>query len=191
MSTWIELHADVYWHPKTVKAANVLTRGDCDKMVGHLGRLWTWALDHAPEGDLTHLDARQIANAAGWRGNAKVFVATLLEVRFLDAGPTIHEWHDYAGQLIDRRRADAKRKRAERAASKGRPLDGPQDAQQDSPRDIRTHRTQPYPTGPIGPRTSYVGTGRRPEGTRVAGLHPIGDAVREIAGDAGDAGDAR
>lgn len=53
--TWIPLHADVFFNRKTVRAARRLTKGDVEKLVGHLARLWTWAADHAESGDLSHL----------------------------------------------------------------------------------------------------------------------------------------
>ena len=118
MSTWIPLHANVYSDPKITRAARRLTRGDVEKLVGHLGRLWTWAADHAESGDLSHLGARAIGTAAGWNADPHRFVSVLLEVGLLDAGPTIHQFERYAGRLVARRRSDRERKEAARKADK-------------------------------------------------------------------------
>lgn len=118
MSTWIPLHANVYSDPKITRAARRLTRGDVEKLVGHLGRLWTWAADHAESGDLSHLGARAIGTAAGWNADPHRFVSVLLEVGLFDAGPTIHQFERYAGRLVARRRSDRERKEAARKADK-------------------------------------------------------------------------
>jgi len=110
--TWVPLYGNVFTHPKVTSAARRLTRGDCEKLVGHLARLWTWAIDHAETGDLSHLRARAIATAAGWTGDEHRFVKVLLAVGLFDAGPRIHEFSDYAGRLAERRKRDRERKAA-------------------------------------------------------------------------------
>lgn len=136
MSTWIPLHANVFFDPKVTGAAKRLTRGDVEKLVGHLARLWTWSIDHADTGDLSHLQLTAIASAAGWNGDARRFVKILLEVGLLDSGPRIHEADKYFGRIADRRKQDRERKKEAREAekraqmahssagvSRGRPLD--------------------------------------------------------------------
>jgi hypothetical protein len=144
--SWIELHGQLFFHPKTVIAASELTRGDAEKLVGHLARLWTWAIDHAENGDLAHLSDRAIAEAAGWRRTPKRFVAALTVAGFLDADRRIHDWDDYAGKLLDRRRADRERTRRDYATR--RQAISPLDSPQETPPDIRTHLTRPYRTVP-------------------------------------------
>lgn len=179
--SWIELHGQLFFHPKTVIAANELTRGDAEKLVGHLARLWTWAIDHVEDGNLAHLNDRAIAEAAGWRRTPKRFVDALTEAGFLDADRRIHDWDDYAGKLLDRRRADRERKRRDYAAKKQEisPMDSPQE----SPPDIRTHLTRPYRTVPnqegadsnngsgrVSPSSSRGTTARGVRGTRASRL---------------------
>lgn len=78
-------------------------------------RLWSWALDNAPDGDLSPLSARVIAYGAGWRApNADAFVGALVTVGWLDADHRIHDWHEYAGRLVERRKEDARRKKESR-----------------------------------------------------------------------------
>lgn len=116
--TWIPLYATVFTDPKVTTAARRLTRGDAEKLVGHLARLWTWSADHAESGDLSHLRARAIATAAGWTGDEHKFVKVLLEVGLFDSGPTIHQFERYAGRLVARRKSDRERKEAARNAEK-------------------------------------------------------------------------
>ena len=90
--------------------------------------LWLWALDNAPDGDLTNLSPELIAFGAELSSDIEpsFFVDTLVSVGFLDRVEgilSIHDWYDYAGRLIERRKADADRKRIHRT-SIGHPTDG-------------------------------------------------------------------
>lgn len=112
---WIELHQAVWTHRKTFELAAALGLDDT-YAAAHVIRLWTWALDNAPDGDLSSLSARAIAYGAGWRtGAAEAFIRALVEVGWVDADHRIHDWDDYAGRLVDRRVANAARMRAARA----------------------------------------------------------------------------
>lgn len=113
---WIELHQAVWTHRKTFELA---ARLDLDETyaAAHVIRLWTWALDNSPEGDLSALSDRAVAFGAGWRGDACAFVSALVEVGWLDANRRIHDWEEYAGRLAERRRANAERMRASRAGN--------------------------------------------------------------------------
>lgn len=79
-------------------------------------------MDFAEDGDLSAYSAEDIADAAEWQGDAERFANALVEAGFVDrteAGWKLHDWEDYAGKLIERRRREAERKRKER----GRPED--------------------------------------------------------------------
>ena len=56
MSEWIKLHAAVFVHPKTRRMAKRLSISPA-AVVGHLASLWCWALEYAPDGDLTRFDS--------------------------------------------------------------------------------------------------------------------------------------
>lgn len=113
---WIELHQAVWTHRKTFELASRL---DLDETyaAAHVIRLWTWALDNAPEGILAGLSDRAIAFGAGWRGDVKAFVEALVGAGWLDEDRKIHDWDEYALKLIERKRANAERMRAARAAN--------------------------------------------------------------------------
>jgi hypothetical protein len=110
---WIELHQAVWTHRKTFELAALLGI-DETYAAAHVIRLWSWALDNAPDGDLGRLSDRAIAFGAGWRHEVSLFVASLVKAGWLDDDRAIHDWAKYAGRLIERREKDAERKRESR-----------------------------------------------------------------------------
>jgi hypothetical protein len=111
---WIELHQAVWTHRKTFELAGYL---DLDETyaAAHVIRLWTWALDNAPDGDLSSLSDRAIAYGAGWRDDAARFVSALVATCWLDDGKLIHDWDDYAGRLLEQRSHQSRMKVRARA----------------------------------------------------------------------------
>lgn len=163
---WIESHLDLVGHPKTKKAARALDIG-IPQLIGHLHCLWYWAASYAQDGDLSGYDEYDISDAALWEGDPAVFVQALLsagregQAGFLecnDGDLSIHDWWEYAGRLIERRKQDADRKRTERAlsmdngrTSAGRPQDGGRTADVPDltgPNRTGPNRTKPNLTGP-------------------------------------------
>ena len=116
---WIESHDTLGGHPKTRKLAHLLGVSK-PAAVGHLHYLWWWAVNYAPDGDLSRHDQLDIAIGAEWDGDPGEFVEALVTVGFLDRDVddtlVIHDWHDYAGKLIERRKANAERMRKARAS---------------------------------------------------------------------------
>lgn len=114
---WIESHQGLAKHPKTLKLARKLNISIA-QVIGHLHLFWWWAMEYAQDGDLSHCDPEDIAIAADWPGDAGQFVESLVESGFVDrhndGSLSIHDWHDYAGKLLERRKADAERKKKER-----------------------------------------------------------------------------
>jgi hypothetical protein len=147
-------------HPKTKKLARLLsiTRRDA---VGLLHCFWWWALDYAQDGDLTSHDPSDVADAVDYAGKPEALLDALAGcgvgggAGFLDRngdGLRIHDWHDYAGRLIEKRRADAARKRESRTVarppdvqrtSNGRPADDPRDGARTEPNRTEPNLTQP------------------------------------------------
>jgi hypothetical protein len=112
---WVQSHADLRQHPKLKRAARA---AGCSpiQMTGHLHWLWWWALDIAPDGDLSPYDPDDIADAAGWEGDPSVFVSALMgcgpgdKDGFLDPDMRLHDWDEYGGKY--RKRSEAGRKAA-------------------------------------------------------------------------------
>lgn len=107
---WIELHQSVVTHRKTLAFADAL---DIEPVLalGHLASLWLWALDNVPGGSLAEVSDRTLARAGQWAGPAADFRAALMTAEYIDADQAIHDWHGYAGKLIDRREANAEKQR--------------------------------------------------------------------------------
>lgn len=117
---WIELHQSLFTHRKTIDAAARLDLPEV-YIVGHIAAIWTWALDNAPNG-VIRAASRVIERVAQWPGEKGALVATLVAVGFLrEAEPEeayeIHDWHEYAGRLIERREKNAERMKSARSAS--------------------------------------------------------------------------
>lgn len=106
---WIELHQSLPTHRKTLEFADALDITPV-QAVGHVSCLWLWALDNAPDGDLSAVKPRTLARAAMWDGDPGAFLTALEAAGFVLAG-RIHDWSDYTGRLIEKRRADVERKR--------------------------------------------------------------------------------
>lgn len=145
---YLQSHQELKQHPKTKRMARMLGVS-VPAAIGHLHCLWWWALDYAQDGDLFGYSNEDIAEAALWDGEPTAFVTALLgcgvgnSAGFLEArdgarGFIIHDWWDYAGKLIERRKADAERKRTSRQQTdmpdESTPLymDAPQDVPQTS-----------------------------------------------------------
>jgi len=154
---WLESHQTLADHPKTRKLARILGISK-PTAIGHLHCLWWWALDYADDGDLSRHDAMDIAIGAEWDDDPETLVKGLTQAGFLDEtedGLQIHDWEDYAGKLINRRRANAKRMQDARAAQTSTPKIGGDDTS--GTRATHVHGTQracverPDQTGPDQP----------------------------------------
>ena len=124
---WIELQQSLWTHRKTFALAEALAIDEVHAG-GLVARLWCWALDNAQadydhrRGLLTGVVPRAIAGGAGWKGDACYFFEALINAGFLDHDGddiVIHDWWDYSGRLLERRRKDRDRKR-EAAAKAGK-----------------------------------------------------------------------
>ncbi|WP_308637694.1 DnaD domain-containing protein [Paenibacillus silvisoli] len=114
---WIELHQSLWTHKKTIILAALLDINET-YAAAHLSRFWTWALDNAQDGNLTGLPDRVIAVGAGWQGDASIFAQALVRAGWLDRegdSLLIHDWHDYAGRLVEKRAANKERMRGARS----------------------------------------------------------------------------
>lgn len=115
---WIELHDTLPDHPKLMALAEYLNV-DESAALGYLCAFWLWATKYAQDGKLATVAPRAIARGAKWHGDPAAFVESLFQAGWLDAnddGLSIHDWHDYAGRLIDMRAANRARMRSKRAA---------------------------------------------------------------------------
>jgi len=105
---WIELHQTLPAHRK-IKKLKRLLKIKTPQAVGHVVMLWLWSIDNAPDGDLSQVDAEDIAEACEWPKDAEGFVVALKESALIDEDMRLHDWGDYTGRLVEQR--DNKKKK--------------------------------------------------------------------------------
>lgn len=123
---WLPSHQELREHPKT-RRLTVMLGVSRAQVIGHLHCLWWWALTYADDGDLTKFDSLDIALAAEWEGDPQTFVDALLACGgggrngFLelqgDDGLLLHDWDEYGGKYVEKRRREADRLREHRKSS--------------------------------------------------------------------------
>ena len=115
---WIELHQSLPSSRKTLRLKARL-KLKTSQAVGHLCLIWLWALDNAPDGDLSAVSPGELAEVADFNSRrAGEFLEALIDAGFVDqAGErlALHDWGDYGGRYVELRRRNAERKRQSRA----------------------------------------------------------------------------
>ena len=162
---WIELHQSLREHKKVYACSEVLGVSRLE-MIGMLVSLWLWALDNAQDGALGGVSDRTIARVCDFpEKKAGKLVDALRTTGWLDEDKernclVIHDWYDYAGKLMERRKSDRERKERSRKPA-GKPQEIPPDSGTCPPEVQRTgcgqnavvhgksSATVPYPTEPI------------------------------------------
>lgn len=123
---WLQSHQSLGQHPKLRRLSALLGVSKA-QAVGHLHYFWWWCLEYAPSGDLVKYQEIDIAFAAEWPGDVADFIEAMESAGFIERGEhgwLVHDWRDYAGRLLERREADARRKAARRTqTSASRPAD--------------------------------------------------------------------
>jgi hypothetical protein len=193
---WVESHQEIGRHPKTKRAAR-LAGVSVPTMIGHLHLVWHWALDFAQDGDLSGFDPWQLEDAALWDGAEGVLYGALQGAGFIDTDGdrhVIHDWHDYAGKLIERRKADAERKRGSSGRNPEKRAGGPADGSASvgaSPTDVQRNSDGAPPDGAQSPSVTVPLTVPEPyqengppseDGAAAAGAGPTdeGDAPAAV-----------
>ena len=77
-------------------------------------------MQQAPKGALKQFTADEIAEAAGWDGDADGFVKALIACGWLDADMRVHNWAKHAGKFLKQR--DLNKERQQRFRKKVLPL---------------------------------------------------------------------
>lgn len=120
---WLKIYQSIREHRKILDAADALEI-EPPHMIGLLTSFWLWALDNAPDGNVSEISARNIARAAQWKGDADELLQAFISAGLLDHDEhdpdvlLIHDWEEYAGSLIEGREKERERSRQRRAASK-------------------------------------------------------------------------
>lgn len=149
---WIESHQGLARHIKTKRLARKL-KISIPATIGHLHLLWWWAMDNLPDGRLTALEPEDIADEMMWNDDPNDLMDALEDTGFVDREGDelyIHDWHDYIGRLLERRKKETDRKREYRKKSESRPAGQPMD----ETRDGGGNSTVPYLTIPKDIKTT-------------------------------------
>jgi hypothetical protein len=125
--TWLKVELALVGHRKT-KALARLWRCHPYMITGFMVSLWGYCLEFQSDGrlsdipteDLDELAAACIANVIG---NVPSVVDSLVAVGFADEDSTLHDWQDYAGSLVTKRKKDRDRKRSVRGTKRGQVAD--------------------------------------------------------------------
>lgn len=105
LMAWIELHQTLPKNKKIMRLKRLL-KIKTPQAIGHVCMLWLWALDNAPDGNLSDFSDEDIAEICEWTKNSEIFLRSLIDSGFVDEignQKIIHEWSEYAGRLMDKR----------------------------------------------------------------------------------------
>jgi hypothetical protein len=171
---WIELHQSLIKHPKTTRAAELMGM-DRYKFIGHLVCFWLWALDYADVDGILPANVTPMMMACSadvmdmfTRRSLHLeqkFVEALLNcggenqagfIEIIDGRYTVHDWHDFAGRLLEKRTANKERMCNARALHKT------------NTNGARAGATVPYPTIPTINTNVLITTSE--DGNRLADL---------------------
>ncbi len=123
---WIELHQSLTTHKKTRRLTRYLGLKYPEQLpqtIGHLCLFWLWCVDGTKDGSLTDLEAQDIADAAGWTGEAEIFYKAMVKAEFIEEtedGVQIHDWRDYIGKLLEKREESREKERDRKRAYRQR-----------------------------------------------------------------------
>ena len=107
MIPWIQVYSNLPHHPKVSHLADVLGLSSAAVnpnavAAGILICLWTWAVQNAPDGDLSNVSPRALADACLWKRSPQKLVEGLQTAGFLESDGRLHDWEEYALLYIDR-----------------------------------------------------------------------------------------
>lgn len=111
---WIRLDVHMPEHRKSRRLAKLL---DDRAAWRYVVTLWVWAAKHAEDGVLPAEDVDIIAEECGWTGEPSEFIDALVSAGWIDRDGellVVHDWDEFQGTLVERRRRDRLRKRRER-----------------------------------------------------------------------------
>lgn len=119
---WIKSYQATDRDPQTRKFCR-LTGLDIPRAVGSLHMIWWWALDWAPDGNISKFEPVDLADAAHFDGDPAAFFDALVQSGYVSKtleGHEIVDWHNIGGQVIEGRKkaAQKKAKQREKAAAK-------------------------------------------------------------------------
>jgi hypothetical protein len=94
----VDIRLKATWpdHPKTER----LVRRCGPDASRCLLRLWIWASQERPDGDLTGLTVEDVEIVAKWNGDPGAFYDAITELKWIDPGPKIHDWAEHQPFIV-------------------------------------------------------------------------------------------
>lgn len=114
---WIKVYANLPRHAKSKRLNALLGRGRCWTFVAEL---WLWASVERPDGDVSDLEPKALAEVSGWPGNADLFRESIIAAGFLTDQGHLHQWAEYQPEHFASVRAEPDATPEDRAAKKRR-----------------------------------------------------------------------
>ena len=123
---WIPSYTSLKSHPKTKRAARMAGINRA-QLIGHLHMLWWWALEYAPDGNLSGLSYDEIEEEADWDGEPGQLINAFIDcgrngnAGFLiknDGGLFINDWEEYGGRYLKKKEQGRKRIKKHREKAK-------------------------------------------------------------------------
>lgn len=91
MALYIRLRTNFYSHRKTAKLRSILG----DDALWIPPRIWTYAAEHQPDGNLSSYSSNELAMLIGCEKHCLKLKEALLEAGFLDADGMLHGWDEH------------------------------------------------------------------------------------------------
>ena len=129
MSGWIAVPVDLSTDIRTRRLARSLGINR-NESKGLITSLWTFAFDHAGDGDLTGYDAADLADACDHEGDADALLAALIECGWIEQTGkrlTLPDWNLIVNKLLDQRSKASARTRNWRHRKAGIDPNDPRD----------------------------------------------------------------
>lgn len=105
MALFAQVEYAFFTSPKLLAAAQDL--GICEhKLGGHIIRLWSWAMEHAEDGNLSKLSKKDIETVSGWTKKRGKLIENLIKFEFVDEnsmGLNLHDWFEHSGKFFLRK----------------------------------------------------------------------------------------
>lgn len=92
-SLYIRVKTGFYTHKKTIRLKVKLG----NDALWLPPRLWAWAAENQPDGNLAGYSAEEIAELIGYASNAQAMLQALKDSGFVDVSGIIHDWGEHNG----------------------------------------------------------------------------------------------
>jgi hypothetical protein len=116
---YIRVETSFYTHRKTAKLRSLIG----DDAFWIVPKLWAYAAENQPDGDLSRYESPQLAMLLGCPKHATSILEALIECGFVDSDGIIHDWGEYNGyhlRFSERAKAAAQARWAKKKEPKKR-----------------------------------------------------------------------